>query len=83
MTKEDFYQSYVDKRLIIEADHTGIYAGNKVHKGKLIQSSSQEVTGEACNAVAEYTAMNNGITIVHDNGKPIWRITVERIKDET
>jgi hypothetical protein len=56
-----------------------IYAGT-VCKDGVTWASQTDVTGAACGAVAEHVINNGEPVIVTYNGKPAFRITVEKLE---
>ena len=56
-----------------------IYAGHILKDGRTWGANKQDVTGIACNAVAEHVLGHKGSTTVYANGKPVYKITVEKL----
>lgn len=56
-----------------------IYCGSVSKDGVTWLSNKTDVTGEACAAVALKAIAQNGELIVHEGGKPKYRITAEEI----
>ena len=59
-----------------------IYAGTVLKDGRAWGANKSDVTGEACGAVCEHVLAKGGPVIVTKDGKPEFRITVERIGGE-
>lgn len=59
-----------------------IRAGTVLKDGRTWGAGACDVTGEACGAVCEHVLAKGGPVIVTKNGKPEFRITVERIGGE-
>lgn len=57
-----------------------IYAGSVLKDGMTWRANKTDVTGEACAAVAEYVLVSGGEITVTSNGKPAYRITVEKLE---
>jgi len=58
-----------------------IYAGNVLKDGMTWAANKQDVTGAACGAVCEHVIANGEPVVVMCNGKPAFRITVDRIDE--
>ena len=57
-----------------------IFVGNVLKDGLTWGANQQDVTGEACNAVAELVANRGVPVVVTCNGEPIYEITVRTFK---
>ena len=77
------------KKLHVSASQiTGhIFAGHVLKSGHTWAANKTDVTGEACGAVAHHVLNGAGMgatkgeTTVSVNGKPVYRITVEKLED--
>jgi hypothetical protein len=56
-----------------------IYCGHVLKNGQTWAANKTDVTGAACGAVAEHVLANGDPVEVSCNGKPTFRISVERI----
>ena len=56
-----------------------IYAGTVLKDGRSWGANKQDVTGNACAAVAQHVLANKGPVIVTANGVPKYEITVREL----
>jgi hypothetical protein len=59
-----------------------IYAGTLLKCGTVWSANKQDVTMEALVAVAEHTLKFGKPVVIHANGKPEYRITVEKLNQQ-
>ena len=59
-----------------------IYAGTLLKCGRVWSSNKQDVTMDALVAVAQHALQFGKPVVIHANGKPEYRITVERLDGE-
>jgi len=59
-----------------------IYAGTLLKCGNVWSANKSDVTVEALVAVAEHALQFGKPVVIHANGKPEYRITVERLNGE-
>ena len=57
-----------------------IFAGSVLKDGMTWGANKTDVTGEACAAVAKHALVAGGEITVTSNGKPAYRITVEKLE---
>lgn len=57
-----------------------IYAGTVLKDGMTWGANKTDVTGAACGAVCEHVIANGEPVVVTANGKPAFRITVEKLE---
>ena len=60
-----------------------IYAGTLLKCGRVWSSNKQDVTMDALVAVAQHALQFGKPVVIHANGKPEYRITVERFNEST
>lgn len=56
-----------------------IYCGHVLEDGLTWGANKQDVTGEACAAVAKHALQNDGPLVVTKNGVPAYEITVREL----
>jgi hypothetical protein len=59
-----------------------IMAGNVLKDGYTLGLNAKDVTGMACGAVAEHVLAAGGESLITCNGKPAFKIKVEKIELE-
>lgn len=57
-----------------------IYAGTVLKDGRSWGANKQDVTGNACAAVAQHVLANKDPVVVTENGKPKYEITVRELQ---
>ena len=57
-----------------------IYCGGVLKDGMTWAANKEDVTGEACAAVAQHAMTRDGTVVVTANGKPRWEITVRELQ---
>ena len=60
-----------------------IYAGTLLKCGRVWSSNKQDVTMDALVAVSQHVLQFGKPVVIHANGKPEYRITVERLNEST
>ena len=60
-----------------------IYCGGVLKDGVTWASNKEDVTGQACAAVAQHAMERGGKIVVTANGTPKWEITVRELQPNT